>query len=311
MRHKRGFAKYIAKRLLGMIPLILVVTAIVFLLLSFAPGDPAELMLGVDATPESIAALRDEMGLNLPVWKQFVNFLLGALKGDLGNSFQSGRPVIGEIMRVLPVTVQLSGIAIVIATLVGVMTGVVSAVRQYSWTDSLLRILVLAGVSMPTFWLGLMLMVLFSGYLHWLPSSGWGSWQEAVLPCITLSVFPLAVITRMTRSSMLEVVRQDYVRTAMSKGLGEWSVILRHALPNAFIPVITVIGLQFGVLLAGAVIVETVFAIPGLGQLTVVAVFARDYPLIRASIILAAALFSVINLLVDITYAFLNPRIRY
>lgn len=311
MSRRKGFLKYVARRLVGMAPLLLVVTAVVYLLLSFAPGDPAELMLGVDATPESIARLRAEMGLDLPLWRQFAGFLSGVLVGDFGDSYQTGRPVLGEIRRVLPVTAQLSGIAIVLATLVGVATGVVSAVKQYSWTDSILRILILAGVSMPTFWLGLMLMVLFSGYLHWLPSSGWGTWREAVLPCLTLSVFPLAVITRMTRSSMLEVIRQDYVRTAMSKGLNRWSVILGHALPNAFIPVITVIGLQFGVLLAGAVIVESVFAIPGLGQLTVVAVFARDYPLIRAAVILAAAMFTLINLLVDITYAFLNPRIKY
>lgn len=310
MRVPKGLPKYVFVRLLSLIPLLLVVAMIVFVLLNFAPGDPAEMVLGADATPESVAIMRAEMGLDEPLYKQYMNFVANTIRGDFGLSYQSGRPVTQELMRALPITIQLSTVAIVVATAIGILIGVISAVRQYSWTDCTLRVAVLAGVSVPTFWLGLMLMVVFTGYLGWLPSSGWGTLAEAVLPCATLSVFPLAVITRMTRSSMLEVIRQDYIRTAYAKGLSKSAVIIKHAMPNAMVPVINIIGLQFGILLAGAVLVETVFAIPGLGQLTITAVFARDYPMIRAAVILAATMFTVINLIVDVICALLNPRIK-
>lgn len=306
----KGLTKYVLYRLCGLVPLLLIVSILVFLLLNLAPGDPAVMVLGADATPESVAVMRSEMGLDQPLVKQYLSFIKNVLHGNFGLSYQSGRPVTYELKRALPITITLSTIAIFFATLVGVLIGVISAVKQYSLTDFILRIVILAGVSVPTFWLGLMLMVIFTGYLGWLPSSGWGTWQEAILPCSTLSLFPLAVITRMTRSSMLEVIRQDYIRTAYSKGLSKLEVIVKHAMPNAMIPVINIIGLQFGGLLAGAVLVETVFAIPGLGQLTITAVFARDYPTIRATVILAATMFTVINLLVDVFCAFLNPRIK-
>ncbi len=308
---KRGIGKYVVMRLLGAIPLLLVVSAIVFVLLEYAPGDPATLMLGADATPESIAIVRGKMGLDDPLWVQYWRYIAGVLHGDFGVSWQTGRPISEEIGRTLPVTASVSIIAIVISTIVGVATGVLSAVRQYSVLDSVVRVVVLAGVSMPVFWLGLMLIVIFSGYFHVLPSSGWGTLKHMVLPAVTLATYPLAMITRLTRSSMLEVIRQDYVRTARSKGLSMNVVIFRHALRNAFIPVVTVIGIQFGVLLAGAVLTESVFAIPGIGRLAVNAVFARDYPVIRAAVLLTAAIFVVINLVVDISYTYLDPRIRY
>ncbi|MCR4397734.1 MAG: ABC transporter permease [Firmicutes bacterium] len=303
--------KYVLIRLVGAVPLLLVVAVIVFVLLQYAPGDPAELMLGMDATPENVAQMRVKMGLDKPLHVQLLRFLAGLLRGDLGTSWQSGRPVAEEIGRTLPVTAYVSFVAIVISSVVGVLVGVLSAVRQYSLVDNIVRVVVLAGVSMPVFWLGLMLIVVFSGFLGVLPSSGWGTPKHLVLPAVTLATYPLAMITRLTRSSMLEVIRQDYVRTARAKGLSMRAVIVHHALQNAFIPVVTVIGIQFGVLLAGAVLTESVFAIPGIGRLTVAAVFARDYPVIRASVVLTAAIFVLINLLVDISYTYLDPRIRY
>jgi len=311
MKRSKNLWRYVGIRFVGLIPLLLVVSTLVFILLRMAPGDPAVLMLGADATPEAIIEVREKLGLDQPFHIQLGSFLINLTRGDLGRSYQTGRPVTAEIGRTLPVTITLSAIAIVLASVVGILVGVISAVKQYSWMDNVFRIIVLAGVSMPVFWLGLMLMVVFAGWLGWLPSSGWGTWKHMVLPSTTLATFPLAIITRITRSSMLEVIRQDYIRTARAKGLSQSSVVLRHALRNALIPVVTVIGLQFGVLLAGAVLAETVFAIPGLGRLTVTAVFARDYPLIRGAVLLAAALFMFINLTVDVLYTFLNPRIRY
>jgi ABC-type dipeptide/oligopeptide/nickel transport system permease component len=298
-------------RLLAAIPLLIVVAAIVFVLLRLAPGDPAALILGMDATPESIEQMRVKMGLNEPLHVQFFSFLAGILRGDLGDSWQTGRPISQEIGRTLPVTITLSVVAILISTVIGVLAGIVTAVRQYSLLDGIVRLIVLAGLSMPVFWFGLMLIVLFSGYLRILPSSGWGTLRHTILPALTLATYPLAMITRLTRSNVLEVIRQDYVRTAQSKGLSMRTVIYRHVLRNACIPIITVIGVQFGVLLAGAVLTETVFAIPGIGRLTVNAVFARDYAVIRAAVLLAAAIFVLINLLVDISYTLLDPRIRY
>ncbi|MCL5046608.1 MAG: ABC transporter permease [Actinobacteria bacterium] len=303
--------RYVGLRLLSAVPLLLVVSLIVFVLLSLAPGDPAVLMLGADATPEKVQETRQALGLNDPLYIQYFNFLKSTVRGDFGNSFQTGRPVLEDVARTFPVTAELSLVAIAISSVVGVAVGVLSAVNQYSLLDNIIRVVVLAGVSMPIFWLGLMLIVVFSVYLGLLPSSGWGAFRYMVLPAVSLATFPLAMITRLTRSSMLEVIRQDYIRTARSKGLSVGLVILRHGLRNALIPVVTVIGLQFGVLLAGAVLTETVFAIPGIGRLTVTAVFARDYPVIRACILLTAAIFVLVNLLVDLSYTYLDPRIRY
>jgi len=303
--------KRILIRLAQTIPLLFLVIAITFIILSYAPGDPAQLLLGSDATPENVVAMREEMGLNEPLLIQLWEFTKNMiLHGDLGLSYQKRRPVTEEIVRTLPVTVKLSLIGITISTIVGIFVGVISAVKQYSFLDNLVRIVVLMGVSMPVFWLGLMLLFIFSASLKLLPSFGWGSWKQMILPSITLSAFSLAMITRMTRSSMLDVIRQDYITTARAKGLSNNKVIYHHALRNALIPVVTVIGLQFAVLLTGAVLAETVFALPGLGRLTVTAVYARDYPIIRGAVILAAISVSIINLIVDILYTILNPRIE-
>lgn len=303
--------KRICIRLLQAVPLLFGVIIITFLLLSIAPGDPAEILLSTSATPENIAALRDELGLNDPLYIQLWDFLRGLFtKFDFGFSYQNRQPVITEIGRTLPLTVTLATLSILLSSTIGILVGVVSAVKQYSFMDNALRVLILFLVSMPVFWLGLVLLYIFASKLGWFPSYGWGTLKQMVLPVITLSCFPLASITRMTRSNMLEVLRQDYICTARAKGLSSSSVIFRHALRNAFIPVITVIGLQFTSLLTGALLCETIFALPGLGRLTVNAVFARDYPIIRGAIILASVFVTFVNVAVDIVYSILDPRIK-
>lgn len=303
--------KRIGARLLQAIPLMLGVIIITFVLLSIAPGDPAEILLSTNATPENIQALRDELGLNDPLHIQLWNFLKDIFtKFDFGYSYQNRQPVITEIGRTLPLTITLALLGILVSSTVGILVGVVSAVKQYSFTDNALRILVLFLVSMPVFWLGLVLLYFFAERLGWLPSYGWGTIKQMILPVITLSCFPLASITRMTRSNMLEVLKQDYIQTARAKGLSRNRVIFSHALRNAFIPVITVIGLQFTTLLTGALLCETIFALPGLGRLTVSAVFARDYPIIRGAIILASMFVTLVNIGVDAVYSILDPRIK-
>lgn len=304
--------KYAINRMLVTIPLLFFVTAMVFIMLNFAPGDPAILMLSTEATLEQVEQLREELGLNNPWYVQFWEFIKQlVLHGDLGRSYQSGRPVIGEITRTIPISAQLAVNGILISTFTAVFIGVLSAVKQYSLLDNVVKIVVLAGVSMPVFWLGLVMIVIFSVYLGILPSSGWGDWQHMVLPSLSLAAWPLAILTRLTRSTMLEVIRQDYIRTARSKGLSENAVIYKHALRNALIPVITVIGTQFGGLIATAVLMESVFAIPGLGRLIITSVYNRDYAIIRGSIIVVATIFIIINLIVDLSYSFFDPRIKY
>lgn len=302
--------KRVVVRLIQAIPLLLGVIVITFILLSIAPGDPAEILLSTNATPENIAELRDELGLNDPLYIQLWNFLKGVFTDlDFGFSYQNRQPVITEIARTLPLTITLALLAMLLSSTVGILVGVVSAVKQYSFLDNALRVLVLFLVSMPVFWLGLVLLYIFSARLGWLPSYGWGTLKQMILPVVTLACFPLASITRMTRSNMLEVLKQDYICTARAKGLSSSSVIFRHALRNAFIPVITVIGLQFTSLLTGALLCETIFALPGLGRLTVNAVFARDYPIIRGAIILASVFVTLVNIGIDVAYSILDPRI--
>lgn len=302
--------KRVGVRLIQAIPLLLGVIVITFILLSIAPGDPAEILLSTNATPENIAKLRDELGLNDPLYIQLWNFLKGVFTDlDFGFSYQNRQPVITEIARTLPLTITLALLAMLLSSTVGILVGVVSAVKQYSFLDNALRVLVLFLVSMPVFWLGLVLLYIFSARLGWLPSYGWGTLKQMILPVVTLACFPLASITRMTRSNMLEVLKQDYICTARAKGLSSSSVIFRHALRNAFIPVITVIGLQFTSLLTGALLCETIFALPGLGRLTVNAVFARDYPIIRGAIILASVFVTLVNIGIDVVYSILDPRI--
>jgi peptide/nickel transport system permease protein len=304
--------RYLLTRLLGGLVTMFLVSVIVFVLLALAPGDPAELILmGQQTTPEAVAQLRHELGLDMPLYSQYIQFAWDALRGDLGRSWQNNEPVLRELGRVFPATVSLSLWALFTSTVIGITVGVIAAVRQYSVLDFVTRSLVLIGVSMPIFWLGLILISLFAVQLHWLPSSGRGSWKHLVLPVISLATYSVGIIARMARSSMLEVLRDDYIRTARAKGLPERIVHLRHALKNALIPIVTVVGLQLGYLLGGAILTETVFAYPGLGWRMMQALFARDYPIVRGGVLLMAASFIVVNLAVDILYVYLDPRIRY
>jgi len=303
--------RYFARRVIGLIPLLLAVATVTFFALELTPGDPAVLIMGQDVTPEGLAEVRRTLGLDRPLVEQYLRYLGGLARGELGRSFRTRTPVTEDLARTFPVTFTLAVGATVVSTIVGVGGGVISAVRPHSSIDYVVRAGILTAVSAPVFWLGLVLIYWFSIRLAWFPVSGWGTLRHIVLPVAALSAFPLASVARMTRSSILDVLTHDYVRTARAKGVSGSGVLARHVLKNAFIPVVTVIALQFGVLLGGAVITETVFALPGLGQLVVTAVLARDYAVIRGAVLLVAISFAVINLLVDVVYAALDPRIRY
>jgi len=302
---------YILRRLALAVPTLVGVTVVVFALIRLVPGDPARLVLGLQASEEEVQRLRVQLGLDQPLPVQYARFLGRLVQGDLGRSVVTGEPVTREIAARLPATVQLAVASTLLATVAGMAAGVISATRQYSWVDYLVMTVALFGISLPVFWLGLMLMLLFSVHLRWLPAGGYGTPAHLVLPTITLAAFSVAIIARMTRSSLLEVLHQDYVRTAWAKGLGARAVVLRHALKNALIPVVTVIGLQFGGLLGGAILTETVFAWPGMGRLLVGAIVARDYPVVQGAVLVFAALFTLVNLAVDVLYAYVDPRIHY
>jgi len=303
--------RYVLKRLLSTIPVLLGISFLLFFMLRMLPGDPAQVLAGQMATPEDIRIIRHQLGLDRPIHVQYGLFLGRLARFDLGRSARTQNPVIQEIWARLPNTMLLAVVAIGLACLFGIPAGIVSAVRPYTWLDYLATSMALFGISMPVFWLGLMLVILFSVILHWLPAGGTGSWKHVVLPSLTLASFVVAFITRMTRASMMEALSQDYVTTARSKGLREEVVIVKHALKNALIPIITVIGLQFGLLLGGAVLTETVFAWPGLGRLIVDSILARDYPVIQGAILIFGLLYITVNLLVDLLYAWVDPRIRY
>lgn len=306
--------RYAGRRLLLMIPVLLGVTLLVFLIFYLTPGDPARALLGdmgQGASQEALQELRRQLGLDRPWYVQYVDFLGRALRGDLGRSFRGDRPVMPEILSRFPTTLQLAVLSLGLAALVGIPLGVVAAVRRHTWVDYLVMLLALLGVSLPTFWFGIMLMQLFALKWRILPPSGTGTWQHLIMPTVTVAVASIAFIARMTRSALLDQLREDYVRTARSKGLPERKVIFGHALRNAFVPVLTTLGLQFGGLLGGAVVVETVFSLPGIGRLTVDAIKGRDLPMIQGAILWVALIFSLVNLLVDLGYAALDPRIRY
>lgn len=303
--------RYIIRRLLYTIPVMLAVSLVVFGILHIAPGDPARLLAGEDARPEDVAIVRANYGLDQPLYVQYSVWLANVLHGNFGRSIVTRRPVLDEVVARLPSTIELAFASLLIAIVAGMAVGVISATHQYSLLDHLTMILALLGISMPVFWLGLILIFFFAVDLRWFPTGGTGTPQQLVLPAVTLGASSMAIIARMTRSSMLEVIRQDYVRTARSKGLKERVVILRHALMNALIPVVTVIGLQFGYLLAGAVLTETVFSRPGLGRLLVTSITSRDFPVVQGTLMLLSVSFVLINLLVDILYGYLDPRIRY
>lgn len=302
--------KYIGRRLLMLIPVLLGVTFIVFSIMYMTPGDPAQLILGESAPPEAVAELRADMGLEDPFIVQYGRFVVNAVQGDFGKSYTTKRDVFSEIFARFPNTLKLAGVGVLLAIAIGVPVGIISATRQYSVLDNVSMIGALLGVSMPNFWLGLMLILFFSVNLGWLPSSGSETFKHMILPAITLGTGAAAIITRMTRSSMLEVIRQDFIRTARAKGVAEKKVINKHALKNALIPVITVVGLQFGYLLGGAVLTETVFSWPGVGRLLVEAIRQKDTPTVLASVVFMATTFSFVNLLVDVLYAYVDPRIK-
>ncbi len=302
--------KYIIKRLLLLVPVLLGVSFLVFSIMSLTPGDPAQLILGESAPQAQVLALREEMGLNDPFLIQYGRFVINAVQGDFGRSYTSGREVFGEIFQRFPNTLILAIIGVIIAILIGIPVGIISATKQYSAMDSISMVAALLGVAMPNFWLGLMLILFFSVNLGWLPSGGFNGLKSLILPSITLGTGAAAIITRMTRSSMLEVIRQDYIRTARAKGVAEKKVINKHALKNALIPVITVVGLQFGYLLGGAVLTETVYSWPGVGRMMVEAIRSKDTPVVLASVLFLATTFSVVNLFVDILYGFVDPRVK-
>lgn len=302
--------KYICKRILMMIPVIIGVSLLVFLMLKMTPGDPARVVAGSEADEATVEQIREELGLNKPVLQQYVDYMLALLHGDMGTSYTTSKPVADEILARMPTTFILAFAGVFVAVLIGIPLGIISATKQYSVLDYISTLLALGGVAMPNFWLGLMLILLFSLKLGWLPSGGGDSWTAYVLPAITLGVGATASFMRTTRSSMLEVIRQDYIRTARAKGAGEGRVVMHHALRNAMIPVITVIGLQIGTLLGGAVVNETVFSLPGLGTLMINAINQKNEPVVLGCLITFAIIFSLVNLLIDILYAFIDPRIK-
>jgi ABC-type dipeptide/oligopeptide/nickel transport system permease component len=303
--------RYILKRLAMLIPVLFGVSLVSFSLLQIVPGDPAVLLAGEDANPDFIEAVRKEYGFDQPLTVQYVRFVSRAVQGDFGVSIRNREPVINLLKQRFAFTIQLSFLSILIAAFIGLIAGVISATRQYSIFDNLSMVGALFGISMPIFWLGLLLMLVFSVHLRWLPAGGSGELRHLILPAVALGAASAAVIARMTRASMLEVIRQDYIRTARANGLREWVVIYKHALKNAMIPVITVFGLEFGYMLGGAVLTETVFSLPGIGRLMVEGIFQRDYAVVQGSMILVAGTFVLVNLLTDIAYAFFDPKIRY
>lgn len=333
--------KYIAKRLLSLLPVLLGITLLVFCFLHLIPGDPAIVLLGERATPEQIEALRQQLGLNQPLPLQYLVFLANLARFNFGTSIISGIPIADEIGDRWPATFELSVAAMLVALILGIPAGVFAAVRKNSWLDNLMMSGSLIGVSLPVYWLGLLLIYLFAVNLQWLPPSGRLSVDAGftfqpitgfyvldallqvniavlldvlahlILPALTLGTIPLAILARITRSAMLEVLSQDYIRTARSKGLPEYLVIFQHALKNAFLPVSTTIGLQFGSLLGGAILTETIFSWPGIGSWIYEGILARDYPVVQGGVVFVSIAFVLINLLVDVFYVFLDPRIQY
>jgi peptide/nickel transport system permease protein len=331
--------KYIARRLVELIPVLLGVSILVFFGMHLVPGDVAQLLLGDKGTASDLQRLRHQLGLDQPVYVQYVRFLVGAVHGDFGVSLRTRQSAIWEIGQALPITIELSLFALLFAVVFGLAIGILAARRPYSVADTAAMVGVLVGVSMPIFWTGILLLLVFGGLLGWLPLGGMlqeglalrrvtgmplldglltgnlaavdSSIRHLILPAVALGATSMATIARMARSTMLEVLHLDYARTARAKGVGERRVVIHHALRNALLPIVTLIGLQLGLLLSGAVLTETIFALPGLGRLAITSVLARDYPVVQGVVIIAAVIFVLANLLVDVLYAYLDPRIRY
>jgi len=304
-------SKYLRKRLALAVPTVLLTSLVVFLMLFLTPGDPASIYVGEQAaTPERLADIRRVMGLDRPLHVQYGDFLWRALRGDLGRSLQTNRPVLDEILSRLPNTIELAVAAMALAVALGFALGLVSALRQNTVVDTLAMLVALFGVSVPVFWLALLLIMLFAVQLQWLPATSSPGLRGLILPAVSLALLSAATLARLVRSCVLEVLRLDYLTTARAKGLGAAVVVLRHALPNALIPVITAMGLQFGALLSGAVITETIFARPGLGKLVVDSIQSKDLPTVQGVVLVLACIYVVMNLLVDLSYALVDPRIR-
>lgn len=332
-------SRYIIRRLLQLIPVLIGVSILVFVGMHIIPGDAAVLLMGDKGTPEALARLQHELGLDQPIYVQYFHFVADALRGDFGISLRTRQPAWTEVWSALPMTLELSLSAMIFASLLGIPIGVLAATKQYSLFDSISMVGVLISVSMPIFWTGLILMMIFGGTLHWFPIGGildegislhritgvhlldallqgdslafWSASRHLFLPTIALGSLSMATLARMSRSAMLEILRKDYVRTARAKGLSERVVLVRHTFRNALIPVITVGGLQLGILLSGAVLTETVFALPGMGRLAITSLLARDYAVVQAVVMISAFFIVIINLLVDLLYAYLDPRIHY
>lgn len=302
--------KYILQRLAMMVVVVLGISFIVFTIMNLTPGNPAQLILGQSASPEQVAKLEEELGLNNPFFVRYFDYIVDMFSGDFGESYQTGLPVFEEILSRFPTTLTLAAISMFFATLIGVPVGVVSAVKQYSFVDGVSTVAALIFASIPSFVLGLLLMLVFSLNLGWFPATGITDLSGYVLPAITLSTSTMATLVRMTRSTMLEVLKQDYIRTARAKGAAEKNIILRHSLRNALLPIVTVIGVDFGYLLAGTVVIESVFAISGLGSLLITSIRMKDTPVVMAAIMFVTLAYSLVNLIVDIIYAYIDPRIK-
>ncbi len=304
--------RYILRRLLLAIPVLLGVSTAVFFMLELVPGDPAMVLAGDSASPQTVERIRHDLGLDQPLPVQYARFLERLLlHGSLGKSIRSNREVVIEILDRFPYTLALAVSAVILSTVLGILMGVIAAINRGRAADLVTMGIAIVGLSVPTFWIALLMIIVFSLWLRWLPVTGASSWQSLIMPAVALSLHSAAVKARITRSSMLEVMGQEYIRTARAKGLRERLVILRHALKNALIPISTLVGLQFGSLLGGAFIIETIFGWPGVGRLAVQAIFNRDFPVIQGTVLLVAVAYLVTNLVVDIIYAWLDPRIRY
>ncbi len=303
--------RFVLARVLLLLPVLIGVSIASFSLLHLIPGDPAVVLGGTQATQQDLEGIRREFGLDAPLPVQYVRYLDHIVHGQLGISIRTREPVAKALLARLAFTLQLTALSMVIAVTVGVAAGVAAAQRQNSWLDSSLMVASLTGISMPSFWLGLLLLLIFSGTLRWFPAGGYSGVRSLVLPAVVLGASGAASIARMTRGAMLEVIRQDYIRTLRANGIPEFLVIYEHALRNALNPVLTVVGLQFGYLLGGAVVVETIFSLPGMGQLLINAIFSRDYPVVQSGMLLLSTTFVGVNLLTDVGYAIVNPRIRF
>ena len=307
------------RRLLSAIPVLFIVSLISFGLMRLIPGDPAAAIAGIAATPAQIEQLRKDLGLDEPLLTQLLHYYQGLLRGDFGKSLLLGKGVLAATMERLPVTIGLSLYALVLTLLIGVISGIIAALRQNTWIDQLAMMIAMLGISIPNFFLGLLMIIFFAVQLGWLPSGGYvpfsqdpiGWLRSTTMPAISLALLQAGLLARITRSGMLEVLRQDYVRTARAKGLPERQVILKHALANALIPIVTVVGIIISLLLSGAVVTEALFSLPGMGQLLTQAVLSRDYPMVQGGLLLVTTFLVLVNILVDVLYALIDPRVRY